>query len=76
MEGLLTAQRPSEAVARAAREQPYVKLASNLHGYCFYMTGFSTYFGGAWPERPVSAANKSGNQHAHREAVTGHPRTL
>ena len=51
---------PSEAVARAAREQPYVKLASNLHEYCSYMTGFSTYFGRAWPERPVSAAHKSG----------------
>ena len=56
-------------MARAAREQPYVKLASNLHEYCSYMTGFSTYFDRAWPERPVSAANKSGKQEAER-AVT------
>ena len=32
------------------------------------MTGFSTYFGEPWPERPVSAANEGGKQ---LEAVAG-----
>ena len=27
----------------------YVKLASNLHGYCSYVTGFSTDFGRVGP---------------------------
>ena len=29
-----------------------------------------------WPERPVSAANKSGNTRRAREALTTYPRSL